>query len=108
MLLCGDLVPAQGQGCVGLPAMFSMVDNQHAGQQFDFMAKELECNCSWQEGRIHEYTSAVRKIVGHLSRLAELQNRSTLRLSQSPGKLNLYIGQSQGRLIDDYTWVASG
>lgn len=68
----GSVPGEQGDDGVVAPGMFLAVEDEGSGEQFDFVAEELECDSARQKGRIQEDAFAEGKVVGHglwLSRL---------------------------------------
>jgi hypothetical protein len=81
--------------------MFLPINDQHAGQQLDFVTEELERNGARQKGRVHEDTFPERHLVGHRPWLAKQQSDRPICCGQGlSGKADLDVGDGQPGLVN--------
>jgi hypothetical protein len=91
----------QTNSSTGPPTVFLPINDQHAGEQLDFVTEQLERNGARQKGRIHENTSPERHLIGHRSWLAEQQSDRTIGGGKGLfGKPDLDVGDGQRGLIN--------
>jgi hypothetical protein len=81
--------------------MFLPINDQHAGQQLDFVAEKLECNGARQKGRIHENTLPEWHLVRDRPRLVKDQtNRGICWAQALSGKPDLDVRNGQPGLVN--------
>jgi len=103
----GSVPGEQGDDGVVAPGMFLAIEDEGPGEQFNFVAEELEGDGARQKGRIHEDAFAEGKVVGHGLWLSEKEGGGICgRREALPGEEYLDVGDGELGMVDNDGGVA--
>jgi hypothetical protein len=81
--------------------VFLPINDQHAGEQLDFVAEQPESNGARKKGRIQENTFPEGHLVGDHPWLVKQQSDRIIRCGQGlSGKADLDVGDGQSGLVN--------